>query len=308
MARALLIANPAAARTDAEAIRRVCAALRRGGVEVDVAPTTAPGDAAELARQGADQGVDLIAVFGGDGTAMQVVRGVVDRDLPIGLIPGGTGNILAGNLRIPMSPERAAEVVARGVLRRIDLGRVERSDGAHYFAVNCGAGFDAELMVATSGTAKRRWGMAAYVTAALRGLPDVTSVPHRVTVDDRVIETDAATVMIANCPELIPPYLRLRHDIKMDDGQLDVIILEASGVVSSVAVFARLAFGMAEGDGLQHARGRRISVETTVARPVQLDGEPTGATPFEAEVVPGAIRVFVPGTRNRRGSEPEAGV
>lgn len=294
MARALLVTNPAAARMSPGAIRRVCGVLQRGGLDVDVAGTTRPGDAADIARRGADDGVDLIAVYGGDGTAMQVVRGVVDRDIPIGLIPGGTGNILAGNLRIPMSPERAAEVVARGVTRRIDLGRVERSDGAHYFAVNCGAGFDAELMAATSGAAKRRWGMVAYVTEALRGLPDITSVAHRVTVDGRVIEANAATVMVANCPELIPPYLRLRHNIQMDDGQLDVIILEATGVVSSVAVFTRLVLGMAPGDGLQFASGRRISVEAAVARPVQLDGEPTGATPFEAEVVPGAVRVFVP--------------
>ncbi|MBI3982351.1 MAG: diacylglycerol kinase family lipid kinase [Gemmatimonadetes bacterium] len=294
MARALLITNPAAARTEPGAIRAVCAVLRKRGLDVDVAGTTSHGDAAGLARQGADDGVDLVVVYGGDGTAMQVVRGIVGRDIPIGLIPGGTGNILAGNLRIPMSPRRAAEVVARGAPRRIDLGRVDRADGPHYFAVNCGAGFDADLMHATSAAAKRRWGFAAYVTEALRGLGDITSVPHRITVDDQVLEANAATVMIANCAELIPPYVRLKRDIAFDDGQLDVIILEASGVVSSVAVFARLVLGVEGGETIRYARGRRITVDAAVPRAVQLDGEPTGTTPFTAEVLPGAMRVVAP--------------
>jgi diacylglycerol kinase family enzyme len=238
--------------------------------------------------------VDLVAVYGGDGTAMQAVRGVVGRDIPIGLIPGGTGNVLAGNLRIPMSPDRAADVVSRGITRRIDLGRVEREAGPQYFAVNCGAGFDAQLMVTTSASAKRRWGVGAYVAEAVRNASAVESVPHRITVDGEVRRVRAASVIIANCAELIPPFVRLKSDIAPDDGLLDVITLEASGLVSSAVVFGRLAFGVEGGAGVTYARGRRISVEADAARPVQLDGEPTGTTPLSAEVLPGALRVFVP--------------
>ena len=294
MARALLITNPGAGRMDPRAIRAVTATLGARGLEVDVAGTTWPGDAAALARQGADDGVDLVVVYGGDGTAMQAVRGIVARDIPVGLIPGGTGNILAGNLRIPASPARAAAVVARGVTRRLDLGRVAREDGPHYFAVNCGAGFDAQLMVGTSALAKRRWGMGAYVATALRGLAEVTSVPHRITVDGDVLEAHAATVMIANCAELVPPFLRLKHDIANDDGVFDVIVLEATGVAGSVAVMSRLLLGRGGGGGVRYARGQRIEVQAELTRPVQLDGEPTGTTPFTAEMLPGALRVFVP--------------
>jgi YegS/Rv2252/BmrU family lipid kinase len=294
MARALLITNPAAARMDPDAIRAVCATLGKRGLDVDVAGTTRPGDAAELACQGAAEGVDLVAVYGGDGTAMQAVRGIVGRDIPIGLIPGGTGNVLAGNLRIPMSPDRAAEVVIRGVTRRIDLGRVERDTGAHYFAVNCGAGFDAQLMIATSAAAKRRWGVGAYVAEAVRGASAIESVPYRITVDGQTRNAQAATVIVANCAELIPPFVRLKSDIAPDDGLLDVITLEASGLVSSAAVFGRMVFGVERGEGVTYARGQRISVEADSRRPVQLDGEPTGTTPLSAEVLPGALRVFVP--------------
>jgi YegS/Rv2252/BmrU family lipid kinase len=296
MTRALLITNPGAGRMNPGAIRAVTAGLASRGLEVDVAGTTRPGDAAELARQGVDDGADLVVVYGGDGTAMQAVQGIVGRgrDVPIGLIPGGTGNILAGNLRIPASPTRAAEVVARGVTRRLDLGRVMREDGPHYFAVNCGTGFDAQLMAATTGPAKRRWGMGAYVAEAMRGLGDLTSVPHFVTVDGEAFEAEAASIMIFNCAELVPPILRVSDDIANDDGVLDLIILQATSVAGSVAVLGQLLLGRKNGGGVRHARGRCISIHTQTPRPVQLDGEPTGTTPFTAEVLPGALKIFVP--------------
>lgn len=295
MARALLITNPMAARTDPEILRKVSHVLAQAGMDVDIAGTTKSGDAAEFARQAVQDGVDLIAVYGGDGTTMQAVRGLVGSEVPLGLIPGGTGNLLAGNLRVPRSPARAAEVLVRGATRRIDLGRVTRDDGAHYFAVNCGAGFDAELMAATSEQAKRRWGMGAYVARAWQKLGGLTSVPHCITVDGNPFEAQAAWVIIANCGELIPPFLRIGQDITPDDGVLDVVVVHATGVVDSVGALWHVAHGLSDRTGsVRYARGRRIVVESTPARPVQLDGDPQGRTPLTAEVLPGAIRVLVP--------------
>ncbi len=295
MARVLLITNPVAARTDPKVIRAVCDVLQRRGLQVDVAGTTKPDNAGELARQGVADGIEIIAVYGGDGTTMRAVSGIVGQSVTLGLIPGGTGNLLAGNLRIPRSPTKAALVLATGRTRAIDLGRVERSDGVQYFAVNCGAGFDAELMAATSERDKRRWGIGAYVAQAWQRLGDVASVPHKIVVDGVPLETSAATVLVANCGEVIPPLVRLKADIEPDDGLLDVVVLTADGVVDGVGVFWRLLSGTGGGDRrIEYARGRRVSIETTPARPVQLDGEPAGSTPLLAEVVPGAIRVLVP--------------
>jgi YegS/Rv2252/BmrU family lipid kinase len=295
MARALLITNPVAGRSDPKVIRDVCKVLERRGISVEVVGIHKPGEASELARRGVADGVEIIAVYGGDGTTMTAVRGMVGQPVVLGLIPGGTGNILAGNLRIPRNPAKAAALLAVGRPREIDLGRVERPDGVHYFAVNCGAGFDAELMAATSERDKRRWGIGAYVAAAWHHLSDVTSVPHRIEVDGNVLEARAATVLVANCGELIPPLVRLKEGIAPDDGLLDVVVLSADGMVDSVGVFWRLLLGNGNGDKrIGHARGRRVSIETTPARPVQLDGEPAGMTPLVAEVVPRAIRILVP--------------
>lgn len=295
MARALLIHNPVASRANAEVVKTICAVFSRNGWAVDVAGTTRPGHADDLAREGLADGVDAIAVYGGDGTTMQAVRAVVGHDVPVGLIPGGAGNLLAGNLGIPRKPEAAAQVVVRGRPRPIDLGRVERQDGVHYFAVACGDGIDATLMAGTSEESKRRWGMAAYVRTLWNALSHLEPTEHRITVDGTTFHTDAVTVLVANCGQVIPGLLRLRDGITFDDGLLDVVVLRADTAMQGIAVLGRLALGRAGGtSAIRYARGRCISVETDEPLPFEMDGDPAGQTPFTVEVQAGAIKILVP--------------
>jgi len=295
MARVLLITNPAAARTDPEVVRVVSTVLEGEGWDVDVVGTTRPGHAAELAADGVRDRVDVIAVYGGDGTTMQAVKGMRGSGVPLGLIPGGTGNLLAGNLRIPRDPKKAALTIARARPRAIDLGRMEREDGEHYFAVAAGAGFDAELMAGTTREAKRRWKMAAYVARAWETIGAVKSVDCRVTVDDVVLEGKAASVLVANCAEFIPPLVTFRKGVAIDDGLLDVVILTAEGMFESLGVVLEWLTGDYGSTRVQFARGRVVRVEMEPIQPAQLDGEPAGKTPFTAELFPGALRVLTPG-------------
>ena len=300
MTRALLITNPAAARTDARAVTAIRDTLRRGGWSVDVLATTQAGDARRFASEARIQGFDVLVCYGGDGTAMQIAAGAVGSGIPLGIVPGGTGNLLAGNLRLPKSPAAAARAMLKGKPLPLDLGSVARADGTHYFAVCCGTGFDAALMAATGSDEKRRWKMAAYIARAFAALPAVTSPLHRVTVDGVGHELPAALVLVANCGELVPPFLRLRDEVAPDDGWLDVLVLRAEGTIESLAAFVELVRRPRNGmRRLWFGRGRvvRVDVLDGPARPMQLDGEPRGDTPFEARVLPGALSVIV----DRRG-------
>ena len=300
MTRALLITNPAAARTDARAVTAIRDTLRRGGWSVDVLATTQAGDARRFAAEARIQGFDVLVCYGGDGTAMQIAAGAVGSGIPLGIVPGGTGNLLAGNLRLPKSPAAAARAILRGKPLPLDLGSVPRADGTHHFAVCCGTGFDAALMAATGSDEKRRWKMAAYIARAFAALPAVTSPLHRVTVDGVGHELPAALVLVANCGELVPPFLRLRDEVAPDDGWLDVLVLRAEGTIESLAAFLELVRRPRNGmRRLWFGRGRVVRVEVLdgAARPMQLDGEPRGDTPFEARLLPGALSVSV----DRRG-------
>ena len=299
MARVVVIANPAAARTRGEAVAGIERVFARAGWDVEVLATGGHGDARRLAQHGVESGADVVAVFGGDGTIMQAAAALVGTEVALGVIPGGTGNLLAGNLRLPVNPVRAAAALVRARPRRFDLGRMERPDGTHYFAVNCGTGLDARVMAATPTASKRRWGMMAYILTTLRILPEIASVPFRITVDGVGYDAKAAMLLVANCGDVIPPFLRLGQGISPVDGLLDVVALQVDSVGGGFRAVWDL-FSDAKGTYgkdvfAAHARGAEIAVESAGgAQPVQLDGEPLGETPFVARVVPGAVLVLRP--------------
>ena len=298
MPRVLVITNPVAARTAPLAVNAIMNTLRGAGWDAEVRATGGPGDARHLAEQGVAEGVDVVAVYGGDGTTMQAAAALVGTDVLLGVIPGGTGNLLAGNLRIPASPARAARALVSARPKLFDLGKMERPGGPQYFAVACGAGYDARVMAGTLTQHKRRWGMAAYVATTLRLIPDLRSTVHAIIIDGVEYEADASMVLVANCGEVIPPFVKLGPGIAPDDGLLDVIVMRANNFSQSVrAVWDLLRVSpsaLGEGAYVGHARGREVRVETDPVQPVQLDGEPGGDTPFTASVVPGAIRILVP--------------
>jgi diacylglycerol kinase (ATP) len=297
MTRALVITNPFAARADARAVTAILKILGRGGWNVDLRTIKAPGDARRIAEESLGEGFDVLVSHGGDGTAMQVAAAIAGSGIALGVVPGGTGNVLAGNLRLPRTSTAAARALLTARARAIDLGVVQRSDGAHYFAVVAGTGFDAELMAATGREQKRRWKFAAYIARAAMTLPSVRSAPHRVTVDGTAQEIRAAMLLVLNCGQLPPGFLKLRADLSPDDGWLDIVALDADGAFQSASALAELFLGNRNGKGRRvwWARGRAVTVEVMdgAARPVQLDGEVTGTTPFEARVLPGALSVLV---------------
>ena len=296
--RALLIMNPAAARTAPMAVDAIVTTLQGAGWDTELRATTGPGDARLLAEYGVSSGVEVVAVYGGDGTTMQAAAALVGTNVSLGVIPGGTGNLLAGNLRIPVSPARAARALVTARPKLFDLGRMERPEGSQYFAVACGAGYDARVMAGTLSEHKRRWGMAAYVATTLRLIPDLRSTIHTITIDGVEYQADASMVLVANCGEVIPPFVKLGPGIAPDDGLLDVVVLRANSFSQSLrAVWDLLRVApstLGEVAYVAHARGREVSVVTDPVQPVQLDGEPGGETPFTATVVPGAIQILVP--------------
>lgn len=289
MRRALLIVNPAARRA-ARVANIAIGAMRRRGVRCDVAVTNGPSHAYDIA--GSASGYDAIFSLGGDGTAIEVIDGASDSRTPVGILPGGTGNLVARALGIPMNVERAVDELVRGVVRRIDLGRL---DSGRRFVVGAGVGVDASMIAATTAAAKRKFGVAAYVrTGAIHALRPVR-FHVRVTVDGTHIERRASAVLVVNFGLLLHGLISLGPGIAPDDGLLNVCIFDPENASDAVGIAVRMVSrDFRPHPGMTFMAGRTVSIETDPPVPAQADGELLGSGPVTSTIEPLAAGLLVP--------------
>jgi len=286
----LLLANPAARRA-AALLPVVQRAFRAAGVSCEVAPTERPGHAAELARERAG-GYRAVFVLGGDGTVMEVLDALAHSGIPAGIIPGGTGNLVARSLGIPLDVERAVGVLLRGRAKRMDLGV---TGGGRRFAFSVGAGVDARMIAETGARSKRTFGAAAYALTAVRCALLPRSFTVRAVADGEVVEREAAAVMVANSGGVLNDLVTLGPGIRSDDGLLDLCIFSPSGSVQAAALGWRLLTSrFDEHPAMLYRSGREFSVECDPPQIYQADGELLGSTPFQARVDAGAALVIAP--------------
>jgi YegS/Rv2252/BmrU family lipid kinase len=286
----LLIANPAARRTR----RRLAAAaeaLGANGARVDIASTERPGHAAEIVRDRA-AGYQAVFTLGGDGTAMEVVGTLAHTGIPVGIIPGGTGNLVARGLGIPVATRRAAGALLSGDVADVDLGR--RASG-RCFAFSCGVGVDACMIRDTPPMWKRRLGILAYAYVALRASLRNISFRVRATVDGDTIERQATAVMVANFGTVLNDLIVLGPGIARDDGKLDLCVFSpASGWQALGVAWRLLRKDFRPHPAITYRSGRYFRIECEPPQDAQADGELVGTTPIELQVEPHAARLLLP--------------
>lgn len=287
-----VIVNPAAGRGDVhKSIPQLHQLLRRAGLDYQLVQTDFPGQATQLARQ-AGHSFDTVVGVGGDGIMNEIINGVVDTPAAIGLVPAGTGNDLARTLGIPLDIEKSIAVLQRGKLAPLDLGK----DIDGYFAGILGLGFPSDVMIhANTSTSFLRGSTA--ITASIVQVVNKMS-PYRVTIqmDNHELATTIMGLFILNTRftgggvQVAP---RARHD----DGMLDVVIMREMGKLE----FLNLLPKAYKGKHLAHPQvdyylTRKIKVTTALPMRKDFDGNVYGQSPVDAEVIPGAVKVWVPQT------------
>jgi diacylglycerol kinase family enzyme len=258
--------------------------------------TTADDPGPGQTRRAIDEGATTVVAWGGDGTVMGVAAALMNSDISLGILPGGTGNLLARNLGIPLNVRRAVEVALTGRVRRIDLLDVYLGRGRRALsAVMCGMGWDADMMGAPE-ELKHRVGWGAYV---LEGARHVRKQPMRLRLSvDGGPEQHlyGRTVLLANVGMLVAG-LDLIPEAEADDGLMDVLVIDPSSPVD----WARTTTGILRGKGAAadpsrtHLRGREVIVSTSHARRRQIDGDIVeDGYGFRVSVLERALAVRVP--------------
>ena len=291
--RVLLIANPAS-RRGARLIGRAIESVKKTGAVIEVERTTRPGHAAEIAAARGSQ-FDVVLTLGGDGTAMEVAGALAWTGTPVGVLPGGTGNLLARALGVPMRVEKAVPALLAGSRKRIDLGVVK----GRRFAVAAGVGIDAAMVEETPTWLKRRLGVLAYTImatkAALRAVLRRQFFLARIEVEGEVIERRAAAVLFANFGAILEDRIAFGPEITVDDGVLDCCIFSPSNLRDAMRIMWRVTQRDFRPDrSILYRKGTRFRIETDPVLPLQADGELLGTTPADIGVEPLAVELLVP--------------
>lgn len=276
-------------------VTNVCAEL--GWKEPVFIETTPEDPGVGQARRAVEQDADVVLVLGGDGTLRSVAEGLAGTGVPLGLVPGGTGNLFARQLGLGLGDVRKATRAAlTGRNKAVDIGRV-RVDGGEeqVFLVMAGLGFDAEMMAGAPAAIKDRVGPLAYIVSGLRRLKGEST---RVTItfdDGQVVVRRVRMAVVGNCGTLIGGIV-LIPDAEVDDGNLDVLTLSPRGLLGWALVGVQLLTG----GGGRHRRmlerqTKGVSISVDEPQEAQMDGDPIGPVRLmEMRVDPGALVIRTP--------------
>ncbi len=283
-----VIINPASGQ-DRPVLGVMNRAFQTAEIDWDVRLTKKAGDAQQFAREAVAAGVDAVAVYGGDGTVMEVAGALAGSNVPLAIFPGGTANVMSVELGIPGDLSEAVALVSGQAreIRTLDMGRVRDQ----LFMLRLGIGFFAETTKATEREAKNRMGALAYTLAALQAIPKTQMSRYRLTIDGEQVEVEGVACFIANSGNLGIPGLSLSKAISVNDGLLDVVVLPSMNVGTALNVAAN-AVGLT--DSLPHWQAREITLEADPPQSIECDGEVIDPTPVSVSVVPQSLRVIVP--------------
>lgn len=315
--KAALVYNPI--KVDGDELRETVARLSEaaGWSEPLFYETTVDDLGDDVTREALGEGVDAVLVAGGDGTVRAVCEAMSGSGVPLAIVPSGTGNLLARNLRLPLAdPEAMIAAVFEGDRMPIDVGwttltRPDRTTAEHAFVVMGGMGWDAAMIANTNPELKKRVGWVAYVDGAARAL--TSSKPFRVVYQlpgHRMHATRAQSIVFANCGSL-PAGLELIPEASVSDGEIDVVILQPKNPLGWLLVWRRLAWDNSflrrfragrrilavstRDNSVRYSRGSGIDVRTVEPHPVQLDGDEFGeAVAVTVRLDAGGVVVVVP--------------
>ena len=288
----VVIANPQSGNAAGETELRAAFDELVEASDLTWAPTTEDDPGSGQAERAVTSGADTVVACGGDGTVRAVIESIAGSSATLGVVPLGTGNLLAVNLDLESGIDAVAHAVG-GTVRRLDVGTVN----GERFSVMAGVGFDAAMIRDAKPEVKKRFGSVAYVASAIRNAPARLTYAF-VDVDGRRVWSGrTAMVLVGNCGT-VTGGLEVFPDAHPDDGILDVAILSATNLRDWSSVLWRLVRGTPQRpDLVARFTGTSVRVSLNDAMPYELDGEDRPATDtLEFGIEPNALAVHTAAT------------
>lgn len=291
-----VIINPAAGNNE-PMLNLINDAFKDQDFDWDVSITKRSGDGARHAKAAIQRGCDLVVAYGGDGTLLDVIEGMLGSEVPVAFLPGGTANALCEEMGIAQSTVEALKIITdpESTIRAIDVGKV----GDQHFMLRIGSGLIGSYSTAVDRDLKDRYGLFAYFIGTVRAVAQPTNTHYQLDIDGQMVELDALAILITNGNSTgggagvnLSPY------VKIDDGLLDVFALKGElsslvGMVGNVVHIERFA------QAADHWQGRSVTVSATPEIGFYADGEEQtiATTPMTATLLPQAVKVLVPAAK-----------
>lgn len=250
-------------------------------------------DLAPVVWGAVEDGYDLVAAAGGDGTVSQVADGLQGVEIPLGILPSGTGNVLAHELGIPSKPEQAIRLLLEEhTIRKVDGMKI----GRQIYLLDVGVGLSSLTMDSTPQASKRRFGTLAYLWTGVKRLAGWQPARFQLEIDGHSLFTAAIEVSITNTRMAGGKYFHWGEDIKVDDGRVCVCAVRGKTLVDYLQTILDFLVGQAERSRhiLCFDAHQQVHIEAQEPLPVQADGEMIGETPIDITILPQVIQVVVP--------------
>jgi YegS/Rv2252/BmrU family lipid kinase len=288
-----IIINPAAGKKG-PALSIINASMKEAAIKWEALITHQVNDAIQFAKAAVKEGVDALAVYGGDGTLMEAISGLIGSEIPLAILPGGSANVLANELGIPTDLKEACALLSHSSLRTksIDVGQFNN----RYFITGISIGFGADLVKGANRETKNKFGILAYFFAAAAALKKLKLSNYHIKIDGNEYEVQGLTCMVNNAGNLGFTKISLDKNIDISDGLLDVVVVRKA----NLSLFKLIVITLIKGERpdnfelVEHWQGREISISSSRKQVIQCDGEVIDTIPSRIKIIPGAIKILVP--------------
>lgn len=292
--KALVIINPVSGIGNAELLQRLISRRMDGrNWQVDFHLTSADENLSKYVTEQTQKGYTLVIVAGGDGTIAEVAAGLVNSNIPLGIIPSGTWNAIARHLGLPFIHLRAVDLIlGEHSLSELDMMAV----GSQYHAMNLSIGFSASMIQGTRREEKRRIGNLAYFWNAFIQVFGLKLIKYHMVLDGKSVHGHASEILVANYGVIGLKPIEALLEIHPDDGKADVLVVRARTLLDVPALVWQVLFKRQKRTPIYHLYSacEHLSISTNPPVTVQADGDIIGKTPVELQVIPRCVKVITP--------------